>query len=106
MTVVWIDNEDGVEELFTSPAAMQALTLAAMAAERHVDRFTPKASGTSARKVVAVGAVIKDGKAIAHVATHSSFWHWFEYGSIIHPPDRPFARGVQAAGLRFEATGR
>lgn len=46
--------------------------------------------------------VIEQGDSV-HVAGFGSFWHLLEYGTAYTPAYRPIARGVQAAGLRFEA---
>lgn len=34
----------------------------------------------------------------------SPFWHWLEYGSGFSPVYRPIQRGIEATGVRYEAS--
>lgn len=103
MSVSWEPNPKGVDELLSSAQAASVIAdLAAMVGQQ-VERAWPKATGRGARSVV-TGSGEEDGRAVGYVGSTSPFWHLVEYGSTNNAPYRPFARGVQAAGLDYEAT--
>lgn len=105
MGVEWIPSKDGIDELLSSPEAVGALGEIAALAGSQVERATPVRTGRSQRSIV-TGSRVEDGRAVGYVGTTSSTWHLREYGASGRPASRPFARGMQAAGLDYEATGR
>lgn len=104
--VEWIPNPAGVRELLTSSQALAAIGEVAAIAGHHVERAQPVKTGYHRRAIVTGGAEVTPTGAAAYVGTTSSTWHLLEYGSVNNPPHRPFARGIAAAGLDFEPTGR
>lgn len=105
MAVEWEPNEQGIRELLASDEAVGALGEIAALAGQHVERAMPERTGRAKRSIV-TGAGVENGRAVGYVGTTSSIWHFLEYGAASRTPSRPFARGMQAAGLDYKATSR
>lgn len=102
--VEWEDDPDGIKELLTSNQAMDALTEVAAVVGQYVENAMPERTGRHQRAIVTGPADVVDGVPGAYVGSESSTWHLIEYGSVNNAPHRPFARGVQQAGLTFVDT--
>ncbi|MCK9629292.1 MAG: HK97 gp10 family phage protein [Bacteroidales bacterium] len=103
--VQWEPDREGIDALLSSPEAVGAMGEIAAIAGAQVERAMPERTGATKRSIV-TGAGVEDGRAVGVVGTTSSIWHFLEYGAAGTVPSRPFARGMQAAGLEYEATGR
>lgn len=103
MSVEWTPNPDGVKELLSSPQAVNALGEIAAMAGQQVQRAMPS---TRQARAISTTAGVENGVAVGVIATDSPIWHLLEYGSAKNPAYRPFARGVQAAGLDYEPLPR
>lgn len=91
-------------------AAAPALPIAGAAIATSIEAHVPVHQGIAREHYDAVAAgrfgFDADGSPVGRVYIGSSRWHFLEYGTRFNTPSRPIANGVQALGLRYEATGR
>lgn len=81
-------------------AGRPGLTRAGRAIARAIPGQVPVQSGVA--QSTYRPRVVDEGDEV-HVAGFGPFWHLLEYGTPFSPIYRPIQRGVQAAGLRYEA---
>ena len=103
--VVFEANPNAVDELLGSAEAETAIGEITHMAYAEVQRASPEGRTKAFKRGLTAGAVTENGRAVGYIATDSSFWHFIEYGTARNPAYRPFARGMEAAGLKYEPLG-
>lgn len=91
----WVPDDAAVEKLLQSDEATAHLMKVARTVASKIQMIAP--IGETGDLAASYQAKLQpvDGKLTATVMSTSNMWHWFEYGSVVHPAQRLFKRGFE-----------